>query len=197
MTHYTLAASPFGNFAMQRTEPDTDAREIERYYLIPIGQLEAVPLTRLHGGDSLYLDQDALTAEAHRQLEERGTAAVRYLSPRPEYVINRAIYTDDLYATLRRGYSGADDYWTVNTGRYGQSLTDSARTKLTAWWESARESIVTPEFLARDAVDRAEYAMQRTFRAMVEARDAAEVANAAHDAAITAWHAATDALGAL
>lgn len=196
MTHYALATSPFGNFAVQRREVDPDSREIESYLLTPIGNLDAVPLKK-RGELGLCLDQDALTAEAHRQLAERGAEAARYLTPRPEYVVNRAIYADDLHATLRRGYYGADDYWTVDTGRFGQGLTDSAQTKLAAWWESVRDSIVTPEFLARDAVDRSEYAMRQTFRKVEETRDAATVALAAHDLALIEWHAATDRLAAL
>lgn len=198
MTHYTLATSPFGNFAVQRREVDPDSREIESYLLTPIGNLDALPFKTL-GELGLYLDQDALAAEAHRQLAARGTEAARYLTPRPEYVVNRAIYTDDLQVTLWRGHAGTDgtDYWTADTGRFGQGITDSAQTKLAAWWESVRDSIVTPEFLARDAVDRAEYAMQRSFRKMEETRDAAIVAASVHDLAIIEWHAATDRLAAL
>ena len=201
MTHYTLATSPFGNFAVQRRDVGADRRELESYVLTPIGNLDAVPLKTGHGNNNaLWLDHDALEAEARRQLTERGTAPHPFFAPRPLYVVNRAIYTDDLRATLYRAYPQSEDptpYWSVNTGRFDQGLTDSAQAKLTAWWEGARDSIVTPEFLARDAVDRADYAMHRAFRDWTAAHDAADTAQTAHDAAITAWHAATDALAAL
>lgn len=201
MTHYTLAVSPFGNFAVQRREADPDSREIESYLLTPIGNLDAVPLRPAATKDgALWLDHDALEAEARRQLAERNLGAHPFFAPRPLYVVNRAEYTDDLRATLFRAYPQSEDstpYWSVNTGRFDQSLTDSARTKLAAWWESVRDSIVTPEFLARDAVDRSEYAMRQTFRKVEETRDAATVALAAHDLALIEWHAATDRLAAL
>jgi hypothetical protein len=194
MTHYALATSPFGNFAVSLWNHDAP-RTLRAFLLTPIGNLTEVPTMTAHTG-TLTLDHDALNAEAHRQLEARGTAAHLYISPSVEFTVNRAHYISELVISEVQ-YHDSAPFWSVGVAYRSLDLTPSAQTKLAAWWESIVDDVITPHFLAAAEVEEAARDMHWSFRKWEEARVAAEAASDDHERARLRWLAARDAVDAL
>lgn len=169
MPTYTLATSPFGNFAVQVSSPD--AAEIESFYLIPIGTLEEVPV-RKDG----YLDQTALEAEGKRQADEAGSVVPNFMTPRPAFIVNRSAYTAPMYVGARQRHYEPEPVTFFRTPTFDASLTESAERKMVAWWDSVRDSVITPEFLAADRLERAQYDTDRAKTKTKQAREALEEA---------------------
>ena len=177
MTAYLHLKTPFGNFAAQTRHDDSDP-EFRGLHLTPIGALPAVPTTWNQALGAQVLDHDVVTAEGRRDAEEAGVSLPAYITPAPAFTINRVRYTT---TTLRVSYR--DDYRgdrhvlvEAYASLYGKELSDSARSKLAAWFLEHEGEIFTPEFLARDELERAREDHTRAVRL------ADEAAVAAHDA---------------
>lgn len=168
MTHYALATSPFGNFAVS-VRRDDSAQTIESFTLTPIGSLDAVPTTTSYWSDNV-IDHDALAAEAERQLAAGETSPRAFRTAAIAYTINGKRYTDDVTLTLRKTWGTERPHLIVDTMGISADLSASACTKLGDWWQSVRDSIVTDEFVARSQHDAALGAERHARRAVEEAR---------------------------
>lgn len=164
--HYAFTESPFGNFAVSHNGDDT-------FTLSPIGELTEVPVS-----DSGYIDTDALRTEAHRQLTARGSAPTPYVHPSPEFTVNRVHYATEL-SIHERAYSHLPEPVTIvkALGVFTE-LTDSAETKIAKWWNTVKADVLTEEFYARDAYNRAQLDMEFVNRARVKAQEALDEADA-------------------
>lgn len=174
MSRYAFASSPFGNFAVQVAEARGHLT-LEAFRLTPIGNLDAVPTVPLAGVPAVEtLDHDALSAEARRQLDARGATAWPGHNPSPEFTVNRVNYTGHVTISRTR-FPGSDTSHTFASLSL-DDLTPSAQTKLTSWWDSVRDDIVTPEFLAHHALASAR--VEQSHRARTAERVADELAKA-------------------
>lgn len=194
MSRFAFASSPYGNFAVQVAE-SRGPLTIETFRLTPIGDLTELPVKPMSYLPTVdHLDDDVLRAEAHRQLEARGVMAAPFFHPSPEFTVNRATYTGHLTMSRTR-FPGSDKAHTFASLSL-HDLTNSAQTKLTAWWDSVRDDIVTPEFLAQHALASARVdqfhrgeAQQRVARDLAKAERELDEAGAAVSAALDALHA--------
>lgn len=154
MTRFALASSPFGNFAVQVAEARGHLT-LEAFRLNPIGDLDTVPTVPLAGVPAVdALDLDAV-ADA-------------------TFTINRAQHRGHVTVSRTR-YPGSDTAHTF-TSFFLDDLTPSAQTKLADWWDSVRDDIVTPEFLAQHALAAAR--VEQSHRARTAERVAEELAKA-------------------
>lgn len=174
MSRYAFTSSPFGNFAVQVAEA-RGHHTLEAFRLTPIGNLDAVPTVPMAGVPAVdALDHDALSAEARRQLDARGATAWPGHNPSPEFTVNRVNYTGHVTITRTR-FPGSDTSHTfASLSLY--DLTASAQSKLETWWDSVRDDIVTPEFLAHHALASAR--VEQSHRARTAERVAEELTKA-------------------
>lgn len=155
MSRYAFASSPFGNFAVQVAEARGHLT-LEAFRLNPIGDLDAVPTVPMAGVPAVdALDLDAV-ADA-------------------TFTINRAQYRGHITITRTR-FPGSDAAHTTVSGNVLDDLTPSAADKLATWWDSVRDDIVTPEFLAQHALAAAR--IEQSHRARTAERVAEELAKA-------------------
>lgn len=154
MSRYAFASSPYGNFAVQVAEARGHLT-LEAFRLTPIGDLDAVPTVPLAGVTAVdALDLDAV-ADA-------------------TFTVNRVRYRGHLTITRTR-FPGSDTSHTFASLSL-DDLTRSAADKLADWWDSVRDDIVTPEFLAQHALAAAR--VEQSHRARTAERVAEELAKA-------------------
>lgn len=191
MSHYALAITPYGNFAVQSRHSDSP-HTIESFRLTPIGELAELPLKFYNDTIGTVLDQDALRVEAARQLAARGSAPSPYLHPSPEFTVNRVHYSQELTIITRKTWNSDQPHTFVDTF---YDMTDSAQSKIVAWWTEHRDEIVTPEFLALSELESARsdqrYAGERhaaAARELLEREAELDAAGQRVNAALAALH---------
>lgn len=173
---YQFIETPFGNFAAytyMRNEWEDRGRQT--IHLEPLGELAEVPLKTMYDGHPV-IDHNALDEEGARQHPEQVGGIWK---AKPTYEINRKQYSGTLEA--RFGIHSQTSHYDpemlgktyVTVSSYtGESPTDSAREKLAAWILEHHDEILAPEFLARDAYDRAQADSRRAERGVKEAQAA-------------------------
>lgn len=198
MSEFQFISTPYGNFAAYLSEQDEEAPTKYSLSLTPIGELPSVPMSTTYDGHPC-LDLDAIDAEGVRQHPEK---VDHFFKPQPIYTVNRVAYTNHLrleFGTYSRHYKPelVGTEYAVIYDHSGGVLTDSARQKLAEWMQAHRADILTPEFLARTAYDRARYAVSYAEREKVKAENALSDAEQALSDAFRQLTAASDALDAL
>lgn len=159
---YQLVKTPFGNFAAYTyMRNEWEDRGHQTIHLEPLGELAELPLKESYDGQPT-LDHDALDAEGARQFPDQAGSIWK---PRPSFEINRKHYSGTLEIKFGT-YTASSHYDPSMNGKpyarvssystLGEGLTDSAREKLAAWIIEHKDEILTPEFLALDAYDRAQ-----------------------------------------
>lgn len=189
MIRWHHAETPFGNIVYTLTSAEIDGAELGTYRAAEwqisghgagrLSAAEALTEAPIHGAGSIAPDWDALKAEAQRQAVEAGTPFPDYYTPMPEIVVNGKGYA----SRVTVDYYGAEqpDYHAHVAGRAFASIdgiTDSARTKLSAWFAENREVLISAEIAAQHKRDRLATNLQRAAEALEAAQDALTLAQA-------------------